>query len=213
MPLNKDSRNETLICLFHWKLLFFVLSASLILRRVLWRALTWSGRSPPCWAWWWRGWSRAPMGATPPNPTAAPAPAMRYKRRPWGGGVPADDATRQSSTATETRSRLESCKRNHTVITAWSHMIVFAACCYLFTYAMSSEKDSQRLYFFFKDSNVILHIHINMHTQMGHIREKYHFYLTHWWKKNAGTSCIFIMNYYQKHWRHGYISSMDDHFC
>lgn len=125
---------------------FFILSASPILRRVLWRALTWSGRSPPCWAWWWRGWSRAPVGATPLNPTAAPAPAMRYKRHPWGEGVPADDTTIQSSTATETRSRLESCKQNYTVIiTAWSHMFVFAACCYLFTCA----KSCQRLYFFF----------------------------------------------------------------
>lgn len=32
---------------------------------------------------------------------------------------------------------------------------------------------------FLKEINVILHIDINMHTQMGHIREKYHFYLTH----------------------------------
>lgn len=95
--------------------------------------------------------------------------------------MPADDAARQSSTATETRSRHQSCKQNYTVITVWSHMFVFAACCYLFTCAKSSEKDSQRLYFFFffKESNVILHIHINMHTQMGHIREKYHFYLRH----------------------------------
>lgn len=149
---------------------FFVLSASPILRRAPWRALTWSGRSQPCWARWWRGWSRAPTGATPPNPTAAPAPAMRFKRRPWGGGVPADDATRRPQLLKHDPGPRVVNKTILLLPCGVTCLCLLPVVIYL-PVPSRAGKDCILI--------VILHIHITMHTQMGHIREKYHFYLRH----------------------------------
>lgn len=79
--------------MFHCRRHFLPLSGSPILRPALWLVWRWSGRSPRCWAWSWRGWSRARLKAAAGKPTAALSPATRYKRPLWGGGAPADGAT------------------------------------------------------------------------------------------------------------------------
>lgn len=74
-----------------------------------------------------------------------------------------------------------------------SHVCI--CCLLLFIYLRQVEWEGLKdCISFFKDSNVILRIHINMHTQMGHIREIYHFYLTHLMEED----CRHIMYIYHE---------------
>lgn len=184
--------------------LFF--SASPTLRQVQWRVLMWSRQWPPCWAWWWRGWSRALMGAAALSPMAAPSPAMKCRRFLSGGDVPVDGATsyhfvfRIISQLTHLAKCdphfrvLKLLAQNNIVTNVWMCIVVFAVCNVIYSPVPCYARRVKRLYITNQnrccekldvlktptDCNSVLHRWVILEKNIVFIRHT-------WMKEYAGT--------------------------